>query len=208
MNIQNAYNEWSDTYDADENRTRDLDQEVTRHRLSGLQFESILEVGCGTGKNTSFFAQLGRQLYAVDFSEGMIARAREKVRADHVHFSTMDISSPWKFENESFELIICNLVLEHVQDLKPIFSEAARTLRSNGTFFINELHPFRQYEGTRARFYRAEKKIEVQAFLHHISDFLKAAAASHLSLIDLDEYWHETDQNKSPRLLSLTFAKG
>jgi hypothetical protein len=30
MSIQNAYNEWSEIYDSNQNLTRDLDQQVTR----------------------------------------------------------------------------------------------------------------------------------------------------------------------------------
>jgi malonyl-CoA O-methyltransferase len=207
MDIQNAYNEWSDPYDTDENRTRDLDRDVVRRRLGGLHFESILEIGCGTGKNTPFLAQIGQRVRAVDFSAGMIARAREKVQAENVQFSLMDITQPWEFASESFDLIVCSLVLEHIQDLVHVFSEAHSVLRTGGHFFINELHPFRQYEGTKARFYRSEEKIEVDAFLHHISDFLKAGEESRLSLVQLDEYWHETDGNKPPRILSLYFER-
>ncbi len=137
----------------------------------------------------------------------MIARAREKMQAENVRFSLMDITRPWDFEEESFDLIVCNLVLEHIQDLDHVFTEAAQTLRPGGHFFIDELHPFRQYEGTKARFYRSEEKIEVDAFTHHISDFLKAAEASQLSLVRLEEFWHETDENKPPRILSLYFER-
>ena len=207
MDIQNAYNKWSDTYDQDENRTRDLDREVVRSRLGDLHFDTILEIGCGTGKNTSLLAQIGQNVRAVDFSQGMIARAREKVQAENVHFSLMNITQPWEFADHSFDLIVCNLVLEHIQNLSHVFAEAARTLRPGGYFFVDELHPFRQYEGTKARFYRAEEKVEVDAFVHHISDFLKAGEESRLSLVHLDEYWHEADQNKPPRILSLYFER-
>jgi ubiquinone/menaquinone biosynthesis C-methylase UbiE len=207
MNIQSAYNEWSDSYDHDENRTRDLDLDVVRSHFEGQHFDSILEIGCGTGKNTSFFAQIAKSIQAVDFSEGMIARAREKVQAENVRFSLMDITQPWKFKDESFDLIVCDLVLEHIQDLVPVFSEAARTLRPGGYFFIDELHPFRQYEGTKARFYRADEKVEGDAFIHHISDFLKAGEPSRLSLVRLEEYWHKTDENRPPRILSLYFER-
>ena len=207
MDIQNAYDEWSNSYDLDENLTRDLDQAVTRSLLGDLQFDSILEIGCGTGKNTIFLAQIGRRVRAVDFSQGMIARAKEKVRAENVQFSLMDITRPWHFAAGSFDLIVCNLVLEHIQDLFHVFSEAARSLRPDGRFFLNELHPFRQYEGKKARFYREAEKIEVQAFLHHISDFLHAAENHGLALAKLQEYWHEADTNRPPRLLSLAFVR-
>jgi 2-polyprenyl-3-methyl-5-hydroxy-6-metoxy-1,4-benzoquinol methylase len=207
MDIQNAYNEWSYSYDQDENRTRDLDRDVIRRKLGNSHFGSILEIGCGTGKNTSFLAQIGQSVRAVDFSEGMITRAREKVTGENVQFSMMDITQHWEPPDESFDLIVCNLVLEHIRDLAYVFSEVARTLIPGGHFFIDELHPFRQYEGTKARFYRAEEKVEVDAFVHHISDFLKAAEENHLFLVSLNEYWHETDENKPPRILSLYFER-
>src|SRR5687768_8636676 len=205
MSIQKAYNDWSETYDTDENLTRDLDQKVTRETLSDLHFLSILEIGCGTGKNTSFFAQIGEIVYAVDFSQGMIEKAKEKVRAENVRFAMMDITQKWKAEDQSFDLIVCNLVLEHIKDLSFIFSEASRTLKDTGRFFINELHPFKQYEGKKARFYRDQEKIEVDAFVHHLSGFYNAATTNGLTLVKLNEYWHEEDSNKPPRLVSFIF---
>jgi ubiquinone/menaquinone biosynthesis C-methylase UbiE len=207
MSIPKAYNDWSETYDTDQNLTRDLDQKVTREALASQHFDSILEIGCGTGKNTSFLAQTGEIVHAVDFSQGMIEKAREKVQAENVRFSMMDITQKWNVENQSFDLIVCNLVLEHIEDLDFIFSEAARVLKDKGKFFINELHPFKQYEGKKARFYIDEKTIEVEAFVHHISDFFNAATTKGLALVKLNEYWHDEDQNRPPRLVSFLFEK-
>lgn len=207
MDIQNAYDGWSGTYDSDENLTRDLDQRVTVDLLGNLQFDSALEVGCGTGKNTQFLARIASVLYAVDFSRGMLEKAKEKVQAENVHFSLMDVTQRWDFENGSIDLVTCNLVLEHIENLSFVFGEAARVLQPNGYLFINELHPFRQYEGKKARFQRNEETVEVEAFMHHVSDFVHAAAESGLTLTKLNEYWHEADQNKLPRVLSLLFEK-
>jgi malonyl-CoA O-methyltransferase len=207
MDIQNAYNDWSSTYDSDENLTRDLDQRVTENLLGARQFDSILEIGCGTGKNTELLVKIAEHVRAVDFSPGMIDRAKQKVQAENVDFSIMDITQPWELVDSSFDLIVCNLVLEHIEDLHAVFAEAARTLRPRGNFFVNELHPFRQYDGKKARFYREGEKIEVDAYVHHISDFLRAATQSRLALITIEEYWHEADQGKLPRILSLLFER-
>ena len=207
MSVQKAYDSWSQTYDTDENLTRDLDQNVTRDSLANLHFDSILEIGCGTGKNTVFLAQIGENVHAVDFSQGMMERAKEKVQAENVRFSMMDITHKWNFEDGSFDLIVCNLVLEHIQDLAFIFAEAARTLEEKGRFFVNELHPFKQYEGKKARFYKDGETTEVDAFVHHMSDFLGAATKNGLALIKLNAYWHEDDINQPPRLVSFMFEK-
>jgi malonyl-CoA O-methyltransferase len=207
MSIQNAYNEWSGSYDTDRNLTRDLDQSVTREVLANLRFNSILELGCGTGKNTSFLSQIGESVRAVDFSYGMIEKAKEKVRAANIKFSMMDITKRWKFDDHSFDLITCNLVLEHIEVLPFVFSEAARVLQNQGRFFINELHPFKQYEGKKARFDKDGETVEVDAFVHHISEYVNTAMVNGLKLIKVDEYWHAEDQNKPPRIVSFLFEK-
>lgn len=207
MNIQTAYNNWSQTYDTAVNKTRDLDRMVTQNTLTALSCSSILEIGCGTGKNTTFLAQLAPNIHAIDFSQGMLAKARDKVQANNVTFTTADLTQAWPYANQSFDLITCNLVLEHIEHLTPIFAAAARVLRRQGKFFICELHPFKQYQGSRATFQQAEEKIEIAAFVHHLSDFLDAAAGSGLTLLSLKEWWHEADQNKPPRLVSFLFEK-
>ncbi len=207
MSIQKAYNDWSASYDMDENQTRDLDQQVTREALTNLHFQSILELGCGTGKNTSFLAQIGDKVDALDFSEGMIAKAREKIRAANVRFSMTDLTQKWPCEDQAYDLLVCNLVMEHIQDLSFIFSEAFRVLKEEGRFLLNELHPFRQYEGKKARFGRGAEVTEIPAFVHHISDFLDAASDNGLKLVKLRECWHERDQGKPPRLVSFLFEK-
>jgi len=207
MSIQNAYNEWSGIYDSNQNLTRDLDQKVTRETLSGQHFESILELGCGTGKNTAFLIEIGTNVHALDFSEGMVEKAKEKVKKGNVRFSMADLTKRWPCEDVAYDLIICNLVLEHIKDLNHIFSEAKRTLIPNGRFFINELHPFKQYGGTKARFERGADIVEVDVFVHHISDFTNAAGTNGLKLVKLSEYWHAADENKPPRLVSFIFEK-
>ena len=207
MDIQNAYDKWSVTYDVDENLTRDLDQTTTRGLLADFRPDSILELGCGTGKNTVFLAQIGKQVHALDFSQGMVEKARAKVQAENVHFEMADLTLRWPCEADAFDLIVCNLVLEHIENLSHIFSEAQRILRPGGRFFLNELHPFKQYDGKKARFSRGEQTVEVDAFVHHISDFIGASMENDLKLLRLNEYWHEKDEGKLPRLVSFWFEK-
>jgi malonyl-CoA O-methyltransferase len=207
MSIQKAYNQWSETYDTDRNLTRDLDQQVMQETLANRHFNSILEIGCGTGKNTAFLAQVAGVVHALDFSQGMIEKAREKVKAENVRFSVADLTQRWPSEVGTYDLLVCNLVLEHIEDLSFIFSEGSRVLVGGGRFLINELHPFRQYEGKKAVFQGEAGVTEIPAFVHHISDFLNAASHNGFNLLKLDERWHTEDLNKPPRILSLLFEK-
>ena len=207
MDVQNAYNEWSDSYDTNQNLTCDLDASVVKEILASQRFDSILEIGCGTGKNTAFLAHIGTRVHALDFSQGMIDRAREKVQAENVRFEMAGLTKRWSCEDGSYDLIVCCLVLEHIENLSHIFAEAARTLRPDGKFLINELHPFKQYNGTKARFERACQTIEVDAFVHQISDFIHASEESGLKLEKFNEYWLELDAGKPPRLASFIFTQ-
>ncbi|HYX18940.1 MAG TPA: class I SAM-dependent methyltransferase [Nostoc sp.] len=86
---------WSTTYDTDENLTRDLDQIITKETLMGNRCKSIVEIGCGTGKNTLLLSQIAQTVYAVDFSASMIEKAKEKVNSVNVIFITADITKQW-----------------------------------------------------------------------------------------------------------------
>lgn len=154
MNTSKFYDQWATTYDTDHNRTRDLDEKVLRKILGAMRVPAILELGCGTGKNTLFLAQIADNVEACDFSENMIGVAKTKVQAKNVRFLQRDITSKWSREDKSVDLLVCNLVLEHVEDLEVIFREAHRVLRDEGLFFLSELHPFRQYQGVKANFAR------------------------------------------------------
>jgi ubiquinone/menaquinone biosynthesis C-methylase UbiE len=207
MDIEQAYTDWSATYDQDRNLTRDLDEFVTRETLANLRCNSILEIGCGTGKNTALLAQISRKVLAMDFSAGMIEKARQKISFENVTFALADLTQPWPVENQAFDLVACNLVLEHISDLSFVFAQAFRVLDAGGRFFVSELHPFRQYQGTRANFQRGLESTHIPAYVHHISDFIDAGAANRLELAQLKEWWHEEDQNKAPRLVSFMFEK-
>ena len=54
MSVEQAYNNWAEQYDSNENKTRDLEAKALREVLADMIFENCLEIGCGTGKNTRF----------------------------------------------------------------------------------------------------------------------------------------------------------
>jgi len=205
--VQTAYTQWAATYDTDRNLTRDLDQVVTRTILAGRHYRSILEIGCGTGKNTQLLARIGDHVHAIDFSEGMLAQAKAKGLGANVTFSQADLTQPWPCADWSVDLIACNLVLEHIADLTFVFAEAARTLAPTGHLIICELHPFKQYLGSRATFQRDEDRIQPPAFVHHLFDFFDAAARTGFALTSFKEWWDGDDRHTPPRLVSFMFAK-
>ena len=129
MKVVAAYEVWSSSYDLDRNLTRDLDEQISRLILGDRRRRSILELGCGTGKNTHWLSQIGACVWAIDFSLAMIERARKKAAFDNVIFTVADVSRSWPIKTGSIGLISCNLVLEHISDVHHVsdFIEAAES---------------------------------------------------------------------------------
>lgn len=204
MNVQQAYNVWSETYDSVENKTRDLEARALREHISDKN-PDVLEIGCGTGKNTEFLQTKAANLIAVDFSNEMLERAKKKITAPNVEFRQMDLREKWDFGHNAFDLITCSLALEHIENIDFAFSEARRVLRSNGLFYIGELHPFKQYQGSKARFETNSGVFELECFVHHISEFFEAGKTNDFELVKLGEWFDNDDKTQIPRLLTLIF---
>lgn len=205
--VQEAYNSWAQQYDSNENKTRDLEARSLRETLAPLSFERCLEIGCGTGKNTVWLMEKAASVTAVDLSEEMLEKARAKITATHVQFVQADITQPWSFAVTQFDLVGFSLVLEHIELLNPVLQKAAAALKPGGYLYISELHPFKQYNGSKARFETATGTQVVTCFNHHVSDFTDAATANGLELLVLKEYFDEDDRTTIPRLLTLLFQK-
>lgn len=209
MSIQQSYNAWAEQYDTNINKTRDLEAKALRETLAPLTVSSCLEIGCGTGKNTVRLAERAAILTSVDFSEEMLQRAKEKVTAPHVNFVQADITKDWHFaDSATYDLVSFSLVLEHISDIDAVFRKTAKALKPGGNVYVGELHPFKQYAGSKARFDAADGTTHVvDCYTHHVSAFIHAAKNNGLVVADLKEYFDEDDATKPPRLLVLLFKK-
>ncbi len=207
MNIQQAYNVWAEQYDNNNNKTRDLEAVALRQTLSKIDFSNVLEIGCGTGKNSVWFVEKASDVLAVDFSEEMLAKARAKINAGNINFQQADITKPWGFTNNKFQLASFSLVLEHIQDLDFIFSQLKEKVDDDGYVYIGELHPFKQYQGSLARFDTENGRVELQCYVHNISAFLNAAINNGFTLVSLNEWFDDGDEKQVPRILTLLLKK-
>lgn len=208
MSVQNAYDGWSQTYDAMPNKTRDLEAISIKDLLENRQFESILEIDCGTGKNTEWLLNISKQILAVDLSTEMLGIAKAKINSSRVVFKQANMLDAWSFaDNQLFDLITFSLVLEHIEHLFPIFEKAAKALNTNGLIYVGELHPFKQYNGTKARFDTGNGIEIVECYNHHISDFTAAALSNGFRIVELKEFFDDENKLGLPRILGLLFQK-
>lgn len=207
MSVREAYDQWSTQYDTNRNRTRDHEAVALRDALDRFTFQRVLEIGCGTGKNTFWLATRATHLDAIDLSPGMLNEARAKVQAPHVHFMQADVLSPWSFVNGRYDLVTFSLVLEHIEDLDVMMRNAADALAPGGLVYLGELHPFKQYVGTKARFETEQGTQVVTCHTHHLSDHVRAARRAGLVVEDVREHFDAEDATAPPRILVLLLRK-
>ena len=207
MDIGKAYNSWAAQYDSNENKTRDLEALSLQKILQGKSFKHCLEIGCGTGKNTAWLLTICDQITAIDLSKGMLDIAKNKIQSDKVNFIEADITKDWTFANQTYDLVTFSLMLEHIQDLDAVFQKLAKVSDTGTRVYIGELHPFKQYAGSKARFETETGTQVVTCFNHHVTDFIQAANASGFHLLQLEEQFDEGDRSQLPRILNLLFEK-
>src|SRR5690242_19665874 len=100
MSTQALYDKWSATYDAVENKTRDLEKHACESVLADVEFKSVVELGGGTGKNTSWLAARAKRVVSIELSPEMQAVAKAKLAARNVEFHLADIRKNWDFVSQ------------------------------------------------------------------------------------------------------------
>ena len=207
MDISNAYNSWAAQYDTNDNKTRDLEALTLKKLLSGKTFKHCLEVGCGTGKNTEWLLTICDQITSIDVSQGMLEIAKNKIKSTKVNFTKADITKDWTFAKTTYDLVTFSLMLEHIEDLHAVFHKVSKVTATGSQVYIGELHPFKQYAGSKARFETETGTHVLTCFNHHVTDFIQAANASGFQLLQLNEQFDDADRTQIPRILNLLFEK-
>ena len=207
MDVKEAYKNWAGQYDNNLNKTRDLEAVSLRETLIDINFDTCLEIGCGTGKNTAWLLTKANEILAIDLSEEMLNKARQKINSDKVVFKQADINKEWAFVTQKFDLIGFSLVLEHIENLDHIFKQVSETIAAGGHLYIGELHPFKQYSGSKARFETEDGLQIVTCFTHNVSDYTQLAEKYGFDIIKVNEYFDDHDRAAIPRILTLLFRK-
>jgi len=185
-----GYNRWAKVYDVEDNPLVLLEESKIPALIGNVAGLAVADIGCGTGRHAIRIATAGAKVTALDFSEGMLERARAKPGAEAVTFMRHDLTQRFPLESNSFDRVICCLVLDHIADLKIFFCELGRVCKPTGFVIISIMHPAMMLRGVQARFIEpvSGRRIYPQSQPNQISDYVMAAVYNRLQLEHLSEH--------------------
>jgi malonyl-CoA O-methyltransferase len=185
-----GYDRWAEVYDNEDNPLVLLEEKYIPQLIGNVAGLAVADIGCGTGRHATPLAAAGARVTALDFSEGMLERARTKPGSERIKFITHDLAQPLPLKSDSFDRVLCCLVLDHIADLKSFFGELRRICKPDGSVIISVMHPAMMLRGVQARFIEpaSGRRIYPQSQPNQISDYVMAAVHANLRLAHMSEH--------------------
>jgi 2-polyprenyl-6-hydroxyphenyl methylase/3-demethylubiquinone-9 3-methyltransferase len=99
---------------------------------------SALEVGCGGGILTEEIAKMGFITTGIDPSEQSLTSAKKHAKDNNLKIDyARGTGENLPFQDNSFDVVFCCDVLEHVSDLPKVIAEISRVLKNEGVFIYD-----------------------------------------------------------------------
>jgi ubiquinone/menaquinone biosynthesis C-methylase UbiE len=102
---------------------------------------TILDAGCGKGRNMTFLAQNGIEVHGIDISEETVSICKKKFSDfNNIKVQVANLTQI-PYPNDSFDFITCSAVLHFAKDFNDFhaqINELWRVLRTNGILFIRQ----------------------------------------------------------------------
>jgi SAM-dependent methyltransferase len=186
---KDGYDRWAAIYDTEGNPLVALEEPWVERLLGDVRGFAVADIGCGTGRHAVRLSAAGATVHALDFSEAMLERAKAKPSAAKVVFQVHDLAKPLPFATESFDRVVCGLVIDHIADLDGLFREMSRVCRRTGFVVVSVMHPAMMLRGVQARFTDPASGRETRpaSCPHQLSDYIMAAARAGFAFDHLSE---------------------
>jgi len=101
----------------------------------------VLDAGCGSGRNLSILSSRVKKVIGLDFSEQMLARAKQRIVAEQLSnaFLTQGNVTQLEFPDSHFDKVVCASVLQYLdaKDCERAFGEIVRVCRPGGTLVLH-----------------------------------------------------------------------
>ena len=142
-NMLEGYAIWSQSYDKQGNPLIDIEEPVIDKILDELFFNTVLDIGTGTGRWAFKLAKRGAQVTAMDQSPEMLAMAKTSAATQglEIDFHQLSLWDTLPFQPGQFDLITSGLMFSHIDDLHGAFSKFYGLLAPGGKLLFSAFHP-------------------------------------------------------------------
>lgn len=110
--------------------------------LKKKSVKKILEIGCGQGRDSIFFSQLGYNVNSFDISSNAINflnDVKKELRIKNLNIKIYDTLNPFDYPSESFDFVYSNLALQffNIQELEKIFDNIHKVMKKDSSFLFS-----------------------------------------------------------------------
>lgn len=130
--VQNLFDQYAPRFESALVGKLDYDIPFLLARMIEGSFQTMLDLGCGTGLVAKAFADSIPDMTGVDLSEEMIKIARQK--GLYSRLFTNDLENHLDSHKDVYDLVICADVLIYLSDLETIFHKIACATCTDGLF--------------------------------------------------------------------------
>jgi len=116
-------------------------QPVVEELLGDVSGKRILDAGCGDGIYTRKLAAQGAIVTGIDGSSGMISMAKGHSKNTNMQYKVVDLTRTLPFPDDSYDVVLANMVLMDIPQIDFAVSEFARVLSVNGSLVLSIPHP-------------------------------------------------------------------
>lgn len=147
----------------EKNFAKDFDEKMNKYDLrkrlqviynelltSDISNKRLLDAGCGTGWFSKAASDRGALVTSMDLGENLLSEVAKKCETERVAGSILEMP----FKKNTFDLIVCSEVIEHVPDPEKAITELYRVLKPGGTLVLTTPNRFWHFSLSIANFFK------------------------------------------------------